>query len=217
MSASLALLFGRNKYAQGQVGNVVFDTVITEDHRFNSRVTYYPVETGTIISDHIINQPDVVVLQGLVSDTPLNILALFNRSIQAFNQLVQIHEQRQVVTVVTGLKVYPSMAITSMSVPRTIRTGQSLTFTIELQRVVFDTSVRLFLDNGDTAAGVTNVIPRTIVAPNSQIPALQNDPVDSLKDQASTASDLGVQSLQLIPFAILPNVIVMTQLIAGAR
>lgn len=216
MSASLALLFGRNKYAQGQVGNVVFDTVITEDHRFHSRVTYYPVETGTIVSDHIINDPDMVVLQGLVSDTPLNILAQFNRSIQAFNQLVQLHEQRQVVTVVTGLKVYPNMAITSMSVPRTIKTGQSLTFTIELQRIIFDTSIRLFLDEGDTAAGVTNVIPRTIVASNSNIPILMNDPFDSLKDQASTASDLGVQSLQSIPIASLPNILAMQNIIAGA-
>jgi hypothetical protein len=217
MSASLALLFGRNKYAQGQVGNVVFDTVITEDHRFNSRVTYYPVETGTLVSDHIINQPDVVVLQGLVSDTPLNALALFNRSIQAFNQLVRLHERREVVTVVTGLKVYPSMAITSMNVPRNIRTGQSLTFTVELQRVVFDTSVRLFLDTGNTAAGVTNVIPRTIVSSNSQIPILQFDPVDSLKDQASTASDLGVQSLQRVATSILPNVFTIQNIIAAAR
>lgn len=216
MSATLSLLFGRNKYAQGKVGSVTFDTVIMEDHRYNSRVTYYPVETGTIVSDHIINEPDVVVLQGLVSDTPLNILALFNRSVQAFNQLVEIHERREVVTVVTGLKVYPSMAITSLNVPRTVRTGQSLTFTIQLQRIVFDTSTRLLLDANNTATGVVSVIPRSIVRENSQIPTLNLDPIDSLKDQASSPTDLGVQSLQAIPIATLPNVLTMTNIIAGA-
>ena len=216
MSATLALLFGRNKYAQGKVGNVVFDTVIMEDHRFNSRVTHYPVETGTIVSDHIINEPDVVVLQGLVSDTPLNILALFNRSIQAFNQLVELQQRREVVTVVTGLKVYPGMAITSMNVPRTIKTGQSLTFTIQLQRIIFDTSTRLLLDANNTASGVTNVTPRSIVKDNSQIPILNSDPPESLKDQASSATDLGVQSLQAIPISTLPNVLTMTSLIQGA-
>ena len=84
----LSLIFGR-KYAQSKVGTVSFDTMVTEEHRYSSRVTYYPVENGTIVSDHIINQPDVVVLSGLVTDTPLTILAPYNRSVAAFNQLIE--------------------------------------------------------------------------------------------------------------------------------
>src|SRR5271163_2844558 len=117
----LSLIFGR-KYAQSSifslnVGIVTFDTMVQEEHRFTSRVTYFPVESGTIVSDHIINQPDVVTLSGLVTDTPLNIFSSFNRSIAAFNALIQLHERREIVHVVTGIKIYRNMAITSLDVP----------------------------------------------------------------------------------------------------
>lgn len=211
---ALSILYGR-KYPKAKVGTVVMDTTITEDHRYSSRVTHYPVENGTIVSDHIINEPDVVVLSGIVSDTPLNILSSFNRSVDAFNRLVEIHRRREVITVVTGIKVYPNMAITMLDVPRTIKTGQSLTFNIELQSINFDTTVRLQLNQGNPLDGVKDVTPSSIVADNTNYPILQYDPPFSLKDQASSAVDVGVQSLQTIPSPILPNVLLNKNFILG--
>ena len=78
----LSLLFGK-KYPSPKIGSIDLDVTIREEHRFASRVTNYPVEDGTIVSDHIINEPDIVVLVGLVTDTPLSIFAPFNRSIDA--------------------------------------------------------------------------------------------------------------------------------------
>ena len=91
----LSLLFGK-KYPSPKVGSIDLDVTIREEHRFSSRVTNYPIEDGTIISDHIINEPDVIVLVGLVTDTPLSIFAPFNRSIDAFNRLIALHQSRQV-------------------------------------------------------------------------------------------------------------------------
>lgn len=203
----LSLIYGRQKYAQSSVGIVTFDTMVSEEHKFSSRVTYFPVETGTIVSDHILNQPDIVILSGLVSDTPLNILAQFNRSIAAFNSLIEIHARRQVVDVVTGIKIYKNMAITSLDVPRTIKTGQTLTFNIQLQKIIYDDEIQNLLDNQNVFAGVIDNTPRDIVASNSNIPFLQNDPEFSLKDQATTSSNQGVQGLSQIPLSILPNVL----------
>jgi hypothetical protein len=210
----LSLLFGK-KYPSPKVGSIDLDVTIREEHRFASRVTNYPVEDGTIISDHIINEPDIVILVGLVTDTPLSIFAPFNRSIDAFNRLIQLHQNRDVVTVVTGLKVYKNMAITTLDVPRDIRTGQSLTFTIELQRIVFDTSVRLLLDQGNIFGGIQTKIPRDTVASNANYPIIQNDPADSLKDQASSGINVGVQSLAPIPGNILPAVLSVKRQILG--
>jgi len=210
----LSLLY-KGKYAQSSVNFandgpaiVTFDTMVSEDHRYSSRVTYFPVESGTIVSDHIINQPDVVVLSGLISDTPLNILATFNRSVSAFNSLIEIHERRQIVDIVTGIKIYRNMAITSLDVPRNMKTGQTLTFNIELQRIIFDNNVQQLSDQGNIFGGVMDNTPRAIVAENTNIPLLDNDPPFSLKDQATTSTNLGVQSLDSIPPAILPNVLV---------
>ena len=139
---TLSQLYGK-KYAQVTIGRIALDAVLLEEHNLSSRVTNYPVDRGIengfeIVSDHIINDPDRLVIQGVVSDTPLNILSQFNRSIDAFNALVRIHERRDVVTVVSGLKVYTRMALTSLQVPRNLRTGQSLTFNIELQKIELD-------------------------------------------------------------------------------
>lgn len=210
----LSLIYGK-KYAQSQVGTVTFDTMVTEEHRFSSRVTYYPVESGTIVSDHIVNEPDIVVLSGLVTDTPLNILAGFNRSIAAFNALIQIHQRRQVVDIVTGIKVYKNMAITSLDIPRSLKNGQSLTFNIELQRIVFDDTIQVLLDQGNVFGGIKDNTPRAIVAENTNIPLINEDPPFSLKDQASAAINVGVQSLNTIPVSILPNVLTNLTAIRG--
>lgn len=209
---ALSLLYGK-RYLSPRIGTIDLDVTIREQHRFSSRVTTYPVENGTIVSDHIINDPDVVVLETLVSDTPLNILSAFNRSIDVFNRLVEIHQKREVVTVVTGLKVYESMAITSLEVPRDMRTGQALMFTIELQRVIFDTSVRINLDNGNAFAPAQVNIPREIVALNNKYPILNRDPINSLKDQAASGINAGLQSLINVPAAALSTVLDIKNLI----
>src|SRR6188768_4318683 len=141
----LSLLFGK-KYARTAVASVVLDAVLSEEHVYNSRVTNYPIEDGRIISDHIINEPDTLQLTGVVSDTPLSFLAPFNRSINAFNTLVEIHNRRERITVVTGIKVYTDMVITSLQVPRNVQSGQSLTFVIDLQKIFIDTSVQVNLN-----------------------------------------------------------------------
>jgi hypothetical protein len=107
------------------------------------------------------------------------------------------------------------MAITLLDVPRTIKTGQSLTFNIELQSINFDTSVRLELNQGNPLDGVRDITPSAIVAENTNYPILQYDPPFSLKDQASSAVDVGVQSLQDVPSSILPNILTNKNIILG--
>lgn len=210
----LSLIFGK-KYAQSRVGLITFDTMVSEEHKFTSRVTYFPVESGTIVSDHILLQPDIVILSGLISDTPLNVLAPYNRSISAFNALLYIFENRQIVTVVTGIKIYQNMAITSLDVPRTIRTGQTLTFHITLQRIIFDDTLQVLTTPGNLQSGVQDNTPASIVKDSTTIPYFQSDPQYSLADQAASAINTGVQSLNNIPTSILPNILLNLPLILG--
>src|SRR5271169_3229899 len=146
---ALSIVFGR-KYPKSQIisnfGTVTFDTMVTEEHHYSSRVTHYPVEYGTIVSDHIIREPDRVTLSGLITDTPLSLLAPFNRSVTAFNQLVRLQALRIVFDVVTGIKVYKNMAITLLDVPRNMKTGQTLTFNIELQKIIYDDTLQVELN-----------------------------------------------------------------------
>lgn len=202
----LSLLFNR-KYAQSNVGGVFLDATLTEDHNYSSVVTNYPVESGRNISDHIYNEPITVQITGIVTDSPLSFLSSFNRSIDAFNRLILIHQRRERITVVTGIKVYPSMVMTNLQVPRNVNTGQSLTFSIQLQQMFTDNSVRTYLDPNDPFNRVQDKIPREIVADANKYPYYGADPTTSLKDQASSAVDIGIQDLQPIPNKILPNVL----------
>lgn len=218
----LSLIYGKKKYAQSSVNFVnngasivTFDTMVTEDHKYSAKVTHYPVEYGTIISDHIFKQPDIINLSGIVTDTPLTIFAPFNRSVAAFNALIQIFENRQIVDVVTGIKIYRNMAMTTLDVPRNMRTGQTLTFNIQFERIIFDQTSQVYFNANIVAAGVQDNTPREFVAENTNIPIIMNDPTGSLKDQASSQVNVGVQSLNSIPNAVVPNVLSTLPLIAG--
>lgn len=216
---ALSLLYGK-KYDKGKIssefGSIIFDTLVTENHHVSSRATSYPIEFGTLISDHIIKDPDTVSISGVISDTPLNIFAPSNRSVAAFNQLLLLQARRIVVTLVTGIKVYTNMAITSMDVPRNINTGQTLTFNIEFQKIIFDDTVQLELSQGNIFEGVKDNTPREIVRDNRDIPFINQDPPLSLKDQAQSPISVGVQSLANVPISTLPQVNAMANLIAGA-
>lgn len=208
----LSLIFGK-KYPQSKFETetgleiISFDTMLTEEHLYNSRVTSYPVETGTLISDHILKLPVVIRLSGVVSDTPLAIFSSFNRSAAAFNALVNLFEKREVFTAITGIKVYENMAITSLDIPRNIKTGQTLTFNIELQQIIFSDVLLIQNSTGNVFAGRQSTRSSQIVAQNTNYPQIQNDPANSLKDQASSTVNVGIQSPNPIPAAIARNVL----------
>jgi len=218
----LSLIYGKQKYAQSQVNFinngpnlVTFDTMVSEEHKYSSRVTYFPIESGTIISDHILNQPDIIILSGLVTDTPLNIFATFNRSIAAFNALIDIHNRRQIVDVVTGIKVYRNMALVTLDVPCSMTTGQTLTFNLQFQKIIFDSEIQTQNQLNNIQSGVTDNTPRAAVADNNNIPEIQQDPRFSLKDQAESSSNYGIQSLYMIPMGSFSNIVTNLPTIFG--
>jgi len=201
----LSLLFGK-KYAKSTIATVTLDATLSEDHEYNSKVTSFPVEDGRVVTDHIIKEPERVQISGIVSDTPLAILTSFNRSIDAFNRLVQIYENKEIITVVTGIKIYTDMVMTSLQVPRNLQTGQSLNFIIELQKILLDRSIR-YVENADNPFNKTqDKIPREIVSEATVYPFFQNDPPFSFKDQAQSAVNVGIQDLLQIPNKVLPNI-----------
>lgn len=208
----LSVLFGKNKYKKTSVSGIEMDTSITETHSYTSVVTTYPVESGQQVTDHIYKRPTKVSVSGIVTDTPINIFSQRNRSITAFNALVEIHRKREVVTLITGIKQYKNMVMTTLNVPRTIETGQSLTFNMEFQEVIYSNEVNSInsqnVDQGTVFGGVQTIIDRDYVASNSLYPQeISALPTDSLKDMSSSGFNAGAQGLQDIPTSIKPNVL----------
>lgn len=48
-----------------------FDAVINEQHSRDAQVTQFPVETGQVVTDHILVMPPEVTVQGIITDSPI--------------------------------------------------------------------------------------------------------------------------------------------------
>ncbi len=68
-------IYGLPTTLLSRVGVVDVDAVITERHRFENLVTMHPIEDGSPVTDHIVNQPVILDMEGRITDTPLSILA----------------------------------------------------------------------------------------------------------------------------------------------
>jgi hypothetical protein len=147
------------------LGIVQFDCSISERHAGDAEVTEHPVETLTgaagvpgVISDHIRALPEELELNGLVTNTPLVLLAsafakspvfpfiispLQDRVDTAYWTLRQLKNAGQLLDVVTSLRTYSNMAITTLVVTRNVDTGNVLNCTIGLREVKTATSLAI--------------------------------------------------------------------------
>jgi hypothetical protein len=130
-------------------GLMQFDCSLSEVHTDEAEVTEHPVETGANITDHIRKLPATVEINGLVTDTPIAILASVTakspvqgalipsqkRSDDAYTLLQQFMENGDLLRIVTSLRDYDNMALTSLSVTRDAANGQVLNCVASLREV----------------------------------------------------------------------------------
>jgi hypothetical protein len=190
-----SILPGQQKVQFIQDNNTVIqlDASVHESHTRESPPTEFPVEDGSVISDHILVKPFSLEINGVISDTPINpfsptqiaavsaqallppvgIVAgaigyqLFGSvssskspSVSAYEQLLSLQQNGTPFNVLTTLKLYESMWIKSISVPRDVSLGNVLMFTIQLVQLILvspqSISIQIYADP-DTAAGLANV------------------------------------------------------------
>lgn len=110
------------------------DAVMDENLNMPSRVSSFPVEEGSKISDNIVNDNEVVTIRAIVSDYPLDGPRI-NAVSEAFRKIDALRSARQLVTLVTGLRVWESMAITNVSIPRNVNSDNVLDFAATFEHV----------------------------------------------------------------------------------
>jgi hypothetical protein len=155
---ALSLLFGRPEPTK--IGEIELDASLSESHQFGSEVTQFPVEDGSVITDHIQNKPDQVSINGFVTNTPVRSFAevvsavdlvrpsgVSGRTELAFEGLERLHRERALVTIVTNLKTYDDMALTSLTIPRNAAIGDTLEFSADFVKVVKVTSAVVAVEN----------------------------------------------------------------------
>ena len=174
---------------RAQIDQLDLDVSISEQHDATATLTQYELEAGGNVNDHIILNPIKLIIEGVVSKTPLGSSALISSAATAaggalgkkiggsnkilgaaavvggasigglvsnafgldagvdtskgksrkpedvYTYLVQLRDKRQPFTVVTKLRTYLNMVLTSVSAPRTAASREILQFTATLEQV----------------------------------------------------------------------------------
>ncbi len=148
--SSLSLIFNlaRALKKQPQIASIKIDTFLSEDHSYSSSVTTSPIEDGAFVNDHIIKDPFTLSVNGYVSNIStigigvldqalagISVLSGKNKAKDAEAELVRIRNDKEIFTVVTGLRSYKNMVITNVSFPRSSTTGSGLEFNATFQQI----------------------------------------------------------------------------------
>lgn len=123
------------KKAKAQIGSLELDATLSEQHQGDVDVTDHPVERGANISDHARSKPEVVTLEGLITNTPISGGFDPTRAAKAYAELLSLKDAGDLLTVVTSRRSYSDMVLTSLSTPVDARTGQALRFSATLKQV----------------------------------------------------------------------------------
>lgn len=114
-------------------GRFIFDAVFSVDHSANVTVTTHPVQAGASVADHAYQEPDEVTLDIGMTDAAIGVET--NHSVNAYTELREIMAKREPVTLVTRLKTYQNMVITSISAPDDVKTMNALKASIYFSQV----------------------------------------------------------------------------------
>lgn len=149
--------------SMSKIGDLFIDAVVDEVITLESSITEHPLEDKTAITDHIYRKPKKVSMTGYITDSPIRFMGLFETPLQknslskfmetakgflpfvdsktpsqqAYQILKNIRDNKQIITVVTELETFRSMAIESLIFPRTPGNQGRLEFKIELKEIVY--------------------------------------------------------------------------------
>jgi hypothetical protein len=124
---------------------ITFDATIREIHTGVTTMTDHPVEDGSVVADHAVDAPDEIELAAMVSNRPILALAAErsrsvlggpaqDRANDAFRELDRARRAKELHQVITDLKTYDDMMITSLSVTRDKDSLEILDCTIRLRQ-----------------------------------------------------------------------------------
>jgi hypothetical protein len=159
------------------IGTFVVDAFLAEHYQFSNSVTDIPVEEGSNINDHIVEDQDVISVEAFIGNTAFEVITADGNSVsnlhapdrmarvrQAYQELKKLTKAKQPLDVVLGLETFTNMAITSFVIDRDAETGANLPFTMEFRKlkIVHSDTTQINASGkeagpeGDQTGGTTN-------------------------------------------------------------
>ena len=122
-----------------QIGTVELDANMNEVSTKSSRVTEHPVEDGSNITDNVVDDPEELQIDGLISNTPADLIEALStqvtRAEDAWNELVRLKDEREPISVFTSRREYEDMIIQRLVRTRNAGIGDAVQFSISLKTI----------------------------------------------------------------------------------
>jgi hypothetical protein len=133
MARSQGLISIYYNLLDGAEVEVSFHAIISEAHEVTTEITKFPVQTGFEISNHAIKKNRKVVIEAIVTNTPLVGQVDFgtaNPSIYVFEALQTLVSSSVTCTVSTNLGYYGPVVFTKLTTKQSVGSMDSLHFTM---------------------------------------------------------------------------------------
>jgi len=117
---------------------VALDATIKRKYRTTSTITQHPIESGSNVSDHIHDNPDELQIDGIISNTPVSLLASAlspSRAEDEYDKLLELKTAKQPITIYTTRREYEDYVIASLDRTEYSAIGDSVEVSIGLQSV----------------------------------------------------------------------------------
>ena len=174
--------------APKSIGGFEIDVVLSENYSFSNSVTDIPVEDGSNIADHVIENPDEIQVKGFIGNAeftvwegPIPAAAAEIEPVDkkariraAYLELLRLKRERQPVDVVLGLGAFQTMIITSFDIGRDAETGSDLPFDMSFKKITIIKSETTTINasggggTGDQVAGSSNMGVAATNKPNQE-------------------------------------------------
>lgn len=125
----------------GEEGRLIFESVVTEEHDVDNVITEFPVETGFIVSDHVIRKPRTLKMEVMSTNMVFrerressNSDAI-NKVKADFDTVVALVQQGIVVQVTTILGVYLDCVITKFNTKQDVHTASVMMGTLIIKEL----------------------------------------------------------------------------------
>jgi hypothetical protein len=149
---------------QKMIGTFIVDAFIAEHYQFSNSVTDIPVEEGSNITDHIVEDQDVISVEAFIGNTAFEVITMDGNSVsnleapdrmarvqQAYQELKKLVKSKKTLDVVLGLETFTSMTITSFTIDREAENGANLPFSMEFKKlkIVHSDTTKINASNTD--------------------------------------------------------------------
>lgn len=140
ISDTAGLTYDAMLYCKTNIGGYFFDGFTKVTHSRQLEVTENPIETGASVVDHAYVRPAEITISVVMSDVHQSMVSGqfsggYSRSVNAWNVLKKLQEDRIPMSVLTRLGLYSNMLITELRADDTAETVRALKADVTLREI----------------------------------------------------------------------------------